>query len=138
MDPASSRRALQWVVRGLALVPIVVGAVTLVGGTRTVTDRGEPTASVESEFHFFGAWWMGAGLFLFSLANRIEERTREVQVFAALLVLAASGRVVAIIDVGWPKPLHIALMVIEFLLAAVLVVWQSRVARASRLAEAVS
>jgi hypothetical protein len=126
-----SRNALQWTVRVTALVPIVVGAMTLLGGTWTVADRGEPTPSLESEFHFFGAWWLGAGLFLFSLAGDVERRTREIRIFAGLLFLAATGRVIAVLEAGWPRPEHTALMIIEFALAALLVVWQSRVARAS-------
>lgn len=124
-----SRNALQWTVRILAVVPIVVGAMMLVGGTRTVADRGEPTPSVGSEFHFFGAWWLGAGLFLFSLAADIETRTREIRIFAALLFLAAAGRVISVLDAGSPDPEHTTLMVLEFTLASVLVAWQARVAR---------
>jgi hypothetical protein len=128
----TSRRSLQWAIRGLAMIPIVVGTWTLIAGTRTVADRGAPTASVESEFHFFGAWWLGAGIFLFSLAPRIEQRTLELRVFALLLLLAALGRVVAILDAGWPEPPHVALMAAEFTLAPVLVLWQSSVARAAQ------
>ena len=116
----------------LALVPIAVGSLTLVAGTRTVGDRGDPTASLESEFHFFGAWWLGAGLFLFSLARDVEKRTRRIRIFAGLLALAATGRIVAVLDVGWPQPEHVALMVIEFTLAVLLVLWQHRVARTVR------
>jgi hypothetical protein len=128
----SSRRNLQRLIVALAAVPITTGAVSLVFGTAAIPDAGAPSASTESELHFYAVWWLGAGLFLASLAPRIEHRGRALQAVCALLVLGAVGRVLAIADAGWPQPIFVVLMALEFLLPPVLVVWQARVAHASR------
>jgi hypothetical protein len=126
---SNSRRNLQRLIVALGLVPIVTGAVSLVLGTDAIPEAGAPSASTESELRFYAVWWLGAGLFLASLAPRIEERGRELRAVCALLVLGAAGRALAIADAGRPQPIFVVLMVLEFLIPPVLVLWQARVAR---------
>lgn len=120
---------LRRTLRILAVVPIVAGAATVLFGSGIIPGAERPGASVESELRFYGAWWIGAGLFLLSLAPRIEERGRELQVFAALLVLGAAGRVIALLDDGRPHAQFLVLMGLEIVVAGALVAWQRRVAR---------
>jgi hypothetical protein len=127
-----SRRNLQRVIVALGLVPIVTGAASLVFGTDVIPEAGSPSASTESELRFYAVWWLGAGLFLASLAPRVEQRGRELRAVCALLVLGACGRALAIADAGRPQPIFVVLMALEFLIPPVLVLWQARVARASR------
>jgi hypothetical protein len=100
----------------------------VVAGSRSVPAAGHPTASVESELRFYSVWWIGAGVFLIWLAPRVAERTRELRAFSALLFLAGLSRVVAIVDVGWPRPGQVVLMGLELGLPVVLVAWQARTA----------
>ena len=113
----------------LAVIPIVAGASTVVLGSGSVPASGEPSASVESELRFYSVWWIGAGLFLLWLAPQIEERTRELRVFCALLFLAGVSRIIAIVDAGWPEPTQVALMGVELTLPLLLVAWQARALR---------
>lgn len=128
----TSRKNLQRTITGLSVIPIFFGALVLLTGSAAIPDAGSPSASVESELRFYGAWYLGAGLFLASLAPRIEERGRELRIFAGLLILSAIGRTIGIAADGWPHPRLVGLMAVEYLLPPILVVWQARVARAER------
>jgi hypothetical protein len=125
----TSRRNLQRTIVGFAVVAIVTGTLTVFFGTAVIPRGGSATASVESELRFYGAWYLGAGLFLASLARRIEHRAFELRMVSLLLVLGGVGRILAIADAGWPHPLFIVLLALELLLPPVLVVWQWRVSR---------
>jgi hypothetical protein len=127
VSPSRSLKNLQRTLYALAVIPVVAGAATALFGSDSIPAAGEPTPSVESELRFYSVWWIGAGLFLAWLAARIEERTRELRVFCALLFIAGLSRVLAILDAGWPRPFLIVLMGVELSLPLILVVWQARV-----------
>jgi len=114
------------VLRVLAIVPIVAGAGTIVFGSNVIQDGGSPAASVESELRFYSAWWVGAGLFLWWLAPQVAERRRALRVFCAVLLLGAFGRVLAIVDAGWPDPFFVVLLGVEVVVAAALLALSGR------------
>lgn len=112
--------------RALALIPMAAGAATVVLGSAIITGAGAPGPSVESELRFYGAWWVGAGLFLWWLAPEVARRRREVRVFAGLLALGATGRLIGLLVDGEPHWQFAALMVIEYAIAAALLALASR------------
>jgi hypothetical protein len=116
----------------LGVIPIVAGAATVIFGADSVLGAGEASPSLESELRFYSVWWIGAGLFLFWLAPRVEERTLETRVFCALLFLAGLSRLFAVLATDWPSTGQIVLMVVELVLAVVLALWQASVARPIR------
>ena len=113
----------------VAVIPIVAGAATVTLGADSVPGAGSPSPSLESELRFYSVWWIGAGLFLIWLAPRVERRTLELRVFCALLFLAGLSRVFAAIATDWPSRGQIILMVLEFVLPIVFVLWQAAVVR---------
>ncbi|HVL95799.1 MAG TPA: DUF4345 domain-containing protein [Solirubrobacteraceae bacterium] len=115
----------------LAAIPVITGAVTVLGGSATIPRAGEPAPAVESELRFYAVWWIGAGIYLASLAPRVQERGRELRAVCALLFAGGLARVLAMLDAGAPHPLFVVLMGAELVLAVVLVAWQARVARAA-------
>ena len=126
MKTSRSLRNLQRTLYLLAAIPVVAGAWTVLVGSDSVPHAGQPTASLESELRFYAVWWIGAGVFLAWLAPRVQDRTRELRVFCALLFLGGLSRIVGIIDVGWPRPSQLMLMALEFSVPVILVVWQGR------------
>ena len=106
-------------------VAIVAGGWTVVAGSESIPAAGDLNANVESELRFYATWWIAAGVFLLLIAPNVEERTRELRVFCALLALAATARLFAVIDTDWPSTGQIALMSIEYALAFGLPLWQS-------------
>jgi hypothetical protein len=121
---------LRIALRALALVPIVTGLASAVGGSGIVPGGGGVSPSVESELRFFSIWWVGLGLYLWSLAPRLEERGRELRVACGLLFAGGLARLWAIADVGRPDGTFVVLMVVEWVVAVGLVLWHARAARA--------
>ncbi|MDX6556217.1 MAG: hypothetical protein QOD86_2412 [Miltoncostaeaceae bacterium] len=113
--------------RVLALVPMITGAASAVAGAAIIPDAGAVSASVESELRFFSVWWVGLGLYLWSLAPRVHERGRELRVACALLFAGGLARLWAIADAGRPATTFVVLMAIELVIAPLLVLWQSRI-----------
>jgi hypothetical protein len=117
-------------VRVLAIVPVATGLLSVILGSNVIPDGDGTVASVESELRFYSAFWVGFGLYLWSLAPRIHERGTELRIASAVLVLGAAGRALAIADAGRPHTFFLVLLALEVLIPAVLVPWQARVARA--------
>ena len=104
--------------RVLSLIPIVAGAASVLFGAALMPDAGAATPSVESELRFYGAWWLGAGLFLQGVAGDRAGRARLLLPFAGLLALGATGRLIGIVVDGEPHAQFVVLMVVEYVVAA--------------------
>ena len=104
--------------RILGLIPIVAGFASVLFGGATVPGAEGPSA--ESELRFYGAWWVGAGVFLWWVAADLPRRRRLLPAFAGLLALGATGRLIGIVVDGAPDGQLIALMVVEYVVAAAL------------------
>ena len=113
----------------LALVAVVAGAQTVLLGSNVIPGGGEPSASVESELRFYGAWWFGAGLFLGWIVRDLERRGRELRAVSAVLFLAGLARLLAWADAGRPHALFLVLLAFELLLPPIFVVWHARASR---------
>lgn len=114
--------------RILGLVPIVAGLATVGFGAAIIPDAGSPSASTESELRFYGAWWVGAGVFVQWLVGDFGARRRELLVFCALLWLGAAGRLIGWWVDGRPHTQLLVLLAAEIAVPLVLVPWQRRVA----------
>ena len=111
-------------------VAIVAGAWTVVAGSESIPSAGDLNANVESELRFYATWWIAAGVFLVWLAPRVAEQTRALRVFCALLALAATARVLAVLETDWPSTGQTILMGVEYALAVLLPAWQARAQQA--------
>ncbi|HEX2030494.1 MAG TPA: DUF4345 domain-containing protein [Actinomycetota bacterium] len=127
--PAAGRRALQTTVGLLGLVAVVFGTQTVLLGARSVLGAGAVSANLDNELRFYAAWYVGAGLLLLRSVPRVEAATTWIRGVAAVLLLAASGRLLSLLTVGRPHPGQIALMLVEFAIPLILVPWQTVVAR---------
>ncbi|MGH8982743.1 MAG: DUF4345 domain-containing protein [Acidimicrobiia bacterium] len=123
-------RGLQVVLTILGVVAIGAGTLALVTGAALVPGGDEVTASVDSEFRFYAAWYVGAGVVALRAARRVESEGRTIRALCAFLFLAACARALSIIVVGAPQAWFLVLMGIEFVIPAVIVPWQAAVAEA--------
>lgn len=123
-------RGLQAFLYLFGTVAIVAGAWTVLAGSESIPSAGDLNANVESELRFYATWWIAAGVFLVWLAPRVESQARALRVFCALLALAATARVLAVLETDWPSTGQTMLMGVEYALAVLLPAWQVRVQRA--------
>ena len=115
--------------RVLALIPIVTGLASVLFGSEIVRGSEGSDPSVESELRYYAVFYVGFGLFLWSIAPRIAERGRELRAAAALLFCGGLARAVGIAVDGMPAADYVVLMAIELVLPGVLVLWHRRAAR---------
>jgi hypothetical protein len=123
------RRGLQAVLGVLGCVAVVFGMVMVIGGAESTVATGSFSPSVDSELRFFAAWYVGAGVLLLRAARRPEAETVLLRGVCAVLVLAASARVLSMATVGRPHDTYIALTVVEYIIAVVVFAWQHAVTR---------
>jgi hypothetical protein len=124
----TSRRGLQAAVVVFGVVAVVFGAVAVVTGAEGVRHGGEVTANVDSEFRFFAAWYLGAGVLLLSIAPRVEKARSVIRGVCGVMLLAACGRLLSLATAGRPDAFFLVLLGIELAVPALLVPWQSAVA----------
>lgn len=124
-----SLRALQGTVGFLGAIAVVFGVQTVVIGADSVLGVGDVSANLDNELRFYAAWYVGAGVLLLRAVRRVEKHTATIRGVAAILLLAAFGRVLSMVTVGAPHPGQVALMAAEFTIPVVVVPWQAAVAR---------
>ncbi len=112
--------------RALRTLSLVMGvACALIGvyhfllGIRSVPGEGLSGATVDSRERYYGAIFLGYGLAWVWAARQTPIPGRLIQFLAGIFALGAVGRVVSIIDRGWPQWFQTVLTVIEIVLPPV-------------------
>ena len=100
----------------------------MVFGTEIIRSGGGSNPSVESELRFYAVFYVGFGLYLWSIAPEIASRGRELRWAAALLFCGGLARVIGVLVDGWPEADYVILMIVELVLPLVLVLWQRSIA----------
>jgi hypothetical protein len=98
----------------------------------TVSDGGDVSVNVDSEFRFYASWYAVIGVLLLGAARRPESETVIVRACGTGFVVAAASRLLSMKATGSPHVLFRILTVIEFVVPAVIIPWQSKVARDAR------
>ena len=125
-----TRRRLQILTALLGLVPLLTGAVGLLGLRDPLYVRFGvvPNAALDSNLRFFSGFWLGAGIAILWLVPRIE---RQGALFAALwgmIFLGGIGRLLSLLDAGPPPAPLLGVIALELLGAPFFVWWQRRIA----------
>jgi hypothetical protein len=118
------------VLKSLGVVAALAGARGVVLGAREVAGAESLPAAVDSEYRFYAAWYLVAGMSLLSGSGSTIARG-ELRFLSAGLWTAAAGRVLSLRQVGRPGRGQLVLLGVEVALPLVLAGWQARVARAS-------
>jgi hypothetical protein len=130
MRDVTSRRGLQLVLTAIGAVATVAGSSAVVQGGANVLHGGDVSANVDSEFRFYASWYAVLGAMLLKAAHRPESEAPIIRACGAGFFVAACGRVLSMKSRGQPHTLFKILMAIEFVIPAVIIPWQSKVARA--------
>ncbi len=126
-----SRRALQLVLRVIGIVATIAGTLGVMQGGANVLDGGKVSANVDSELRFFASWYAVLGVLVLRAARRPEADTTVIRACGAGFFVAACSRVLSWASVGKPHPSFRVLMGLEFAIPAVIIPWQTKVARRS-------
>ncbi len=130
-----SRRPLQIVSGLLGVIPVVTGALTMMGLADPIyAAAGLPAhALLDSNLRFLGGLWLvlGLGLALFWLIPRIEHETALFRVLWLMIFAGGVGRLLSMALVGPPPWPFIGFTLLEVAGAPFFIVWQARLASAA-------
>jgi len=124
-----SRRALQLVLIGVALLPVTTGTLAFWRGARAIPGARRWDAPVDGEVRYLSVWWTAAGLMLLRAVPGVEREAGVVRSVSVLVALGGLGRVRSMRREGLPHPLMVAAAAVEVLLPFVVIPWQRRIAR---------
>ncbi|HEX6117488.1 MAG TPA: DUF4345 domain-containing protein [Solirubrobacterales bacterium] len=127
MSYPAERRLLQALLAVLGATAAVAGLFAVLSGPDGQLDGAAVGASIDSEYRFYAALWLGFGAVALALVPRVERETLAVRALAAVLFAAGVARVLAWIDTGRPHGVFLALLALELAIPPVLVVWQARI-----------
>jgi len=128
-----SRRPLQIASGLLGVIPVVTGALTMMGLADPIyAAAGLPAhALLDSNLRFLGGLWLVLGLSLFWLIPRIEHETVLFRVLWLMIFAGGVGRLLSMAFVGPPPWPFIGFTLLEIAGAPFFIAWQARLARAS-------
>lgn len=113
-------------VRGLRRLSMLLGvACTVIGvfhlglGIRSVPGEGLANATVDSRERYYGAIFIGYGLAWVWTARQRPVPARAVRFLAGIFLLGAVGRVISVVERGWPHWFQTVLTGIELALPPV-------------------
>lgn len=130
---AKSKRALQVTTAILGLVPLLTGAITMLGihDPLYASEQLPNSALLDSNLRFFGGVWCALGVAVLWLVPRIERQTTLFRVIWGAIFLGGIGRALSILLVGWPLLPFVGFTALELIGAPLFIYWQHRVARAA-------
>ncbi len=125
----TSYRLLQGLTGVLALIPILTGAITMMGVHDPLYAAldlpGNPL--LDSNLRFLGGVWLGLGLAAFWMVPRLRAQTVLFRVVWGAIFIGGLGRLLSMLVVGWPPAPLIAFTVLEIVGAPLFVGWHARV-----------
>ena len=125
----SSKRSLQIVSYVLALIPILTGAVGLLGVDDPLDAPLPRNVLLDTNLRFFAGFWLAMGLAMLWAARRIETETKLYRAIWAAIFLGGVGRAISMFALAPPPAPFIGFTGLESIGAPLFVWWQARVAR---------
>jgi hypothetical protein len=130
MTFALQRRLLQGAVAFACLIPLGMGALSLVHGPAILRGIGaEAPVDLDSHFRYLSGLLLGIGLAFASCIPTIERSTARFQTLGFIVVVGALGRLVSLSDEGTPGSGHLFGLLMELVCVPLLMLWQARLAR---------
>jgi hypothetical protein len=126
IDIERERRALQWAVAALAIIPVGAGLYGVLFGPALTVDR--VSAWADSHYRQMSGLLLGVGLCFLSTIPAIEETTGRFRLLVLLIFIAGLGRLTGLMLTGVPSFSMFVGLVLELVVAPVLALWQTRVA----------
>jgi len=112
-------RLLKYLALTTGAVCALIGLYHLALGIHSVPGEAMAGATVDSRERFYGAVFLGYGLSWVWAARQSPLPTAAIHFLAGILLLGGVGRIISVIELGWPHWFQVVLMVIEIVLPAI-------------------
>ena len=126
------RRALQIILAVLSLIPLIGVAVGYTLGTAALIPEGaEIHVDLDNQFRYLSGIYLCISLGIWYTLPKIEERVVPLRIVGAGVFFGALGRISSMIAHGLPdNPVMVGGVVLEGVVVPLLLLWQTRLARA--------
>ncbi|WP_299321481.1 DUF4345 domain-containing protein [Parasphingopyxis sp.] len=130
MSPEAEKRALQ-IAAGIAcLVPLSIGAASIVIGPSILSGVDDPPVrDLDSHFRYLSGIFFMLGIAFASCVPGIERKTARFRLLGAMVVTGGLARAWSATEYGLASEGHRFGLVMELGVVPLLMLWQTRVAR---------
>ena len=130
MSPGAEKRALQIAAGVACLVPLSMGAASILIGPSILSGIDDPPVrDLDSHFRYLSGIFLMVGIAFASCVPGIERKTARFRLLGTMVVLGGLARAVSAMEYGLPSDGHRFGLVMELGIVPLLMIWQSRVAR---------
>ena len=129
MTPGIEKRLLQIVIAVACLLPLIVGAQSIIRGPAAVGGATMVPTDLDSHFRYLSGIFFALGLAFVSCIPAIEARGPRFRLLGALVIAGGCARLVSLLAVGAPSTGHLAGLAVELGLVPLLLLWQASLAR---------
>lgn len=130
MTPGAEKRALQ-IAAGIAcLVPLSMGAASIIVGPSILSGMDDrPVRDLDSHFRYLSGIFFMLGIAFASCVPGIERKTGRFRLLGAMVVMGGLARAWSAAEYGLASEGHRFGLVMELGVVPLLMLWQARVAR---------
>lgn len=129
MTPAREKRLLQAAAAMACLVPLSMGAASILYGPAILVGVDDPPArDLDSHFRYLSGVFFVLGIAFASCVPGIETKTARFRLLGAMVVMGGLARLWSVADYGLPSDGHRFGLVMELGVVPLLMLWQMRVA----------
>ncbi|MEM8697388.1 MAG: DUF4345 domain-containing protein [Pseudomonadota bacterium] len=130
MSPIAEKRALQIAAGVACLVPLSMGAASIVIGPSILSGIDDPPVrDLDSHFRYLSGIFFMLGLAFASCVPGIEAKTARFRLLGAMVVMGGLARAWSAAEYGLASHGHRFGLVMELGVVPLLMLWQTRVAR---------
>ena len=130
MTAAAERRLLQAATALACLVPLSMGATSVLGSVGVLKGVAPPwPIDLDSHFRYLSGLLLGIGIVFLAAIPRIEQKRQLFRGLGAIVVVGGLARLLSLVEAGVPGPGHRFGLVMELVVVPLIVLWQGRIAR---------
>jgi Domain of unknown function (DUF4345) len=126
---AFGKLGLQIAVAALACIPVLVGAIGVVGGPAFLNAVAPWPLALDSHFRFLSGVFLAVGVAWWSTIPEIERKQERFRLLGLLIVSGGLARLVSLFVTGWPPAGHVAGLAMELIVVPLLVLWHAAIVR---------
>ena len=130
MTPATERRLLQIAVAAASIVPLSMGALSILRSADVLRGVAHPLPiDLDSHFRYLSGLLLGIGLAFLSAIPRVESRGNLFRAMGFVVFIGGLARLFSLFQTGTPGPGHQFGLVMELIVVPLIVLWQARIER---------
>jgi hypothetical protein len=134
MTRTTERRLLQIAVALASLVPLSMGTLSVLRSADVLRGVSQPLPiDLDSHFRYLSGLLLGIGIAFVASIPAIERRGTLFRTLGFVILIGGLARLVSLLQAGVPGPGHQFGLAMELIVVPLIVLWQARIERLSRL-----